>query len=155
MPIKNPQIDRTVAPTFLRWPKWLTGLLSDNVIPRASRLPRWNKACVTSPRAPDHMLQHSVFSWCGWKDRPAEEQTLCRVVKLIKAWLGCTGQLLWCKDVPPCQTHRCRVMTHCVLEFCQKPPFLSCSTQCLSFRHLLPLSPVLSLWGVSQSMLLL
>lgn len=60
----------------------------------------------------------------------------CRVVKHIKGWLGCTGQLPWRKDVPPCQTHRCRIMSHCVLEFCQKivslfllysflPPFLS------------------------------
>ena len=69
----------------------------------------------------------------------------CRLVKHIEGWLDCTGQLPWRKDVPPCQTHRCRVMSHCVLEFCQKCAFLFCSLVfSLIFSHLLHLSVSLS-----------
>lgn len=67
----------------------------------------------------------------------------CRVVKRIEGWLDCTGQLLWCKDVPPCQTHRCRVMSQCELEFCQNPASLFCSlVLCLPPSHLLPSSSI-------------
>lgn len=51
----------------------------------------------------------------------------CRAAEHIEGWLDCAGHLLWREDVPPCQTHRCRVMSHCVLEFCQKPASLFCS----------------------------
>lgn len=79
--------------------------------------------------------------------RQKETQTLCmvsppcRLVKDIKGWLDCTGQLQCCKAVSPCQTHRCRVMSHCVLEFCQKASCLSalfCSISLLlTFPHFL------------------
>lgn len=78
----------------------------------------------------------------------------CRVVKRIKGWRDCTGQLLWREDVPSCQTHRCRVMSHCVLEFCQKPAQFSLS---LTLSHTLPptLFPSLSpspLFSVSRAL---
>lgn len=45
----------------------------------------------------------------------------CRAVKHIEVWLERAGQLLWHKDGSCCQRHRCRVMSHSVLEFCQEP----------------------------------
>lgn len=44
----------------------------------------------------------------------------CRAVKHIEVWLQRTGQLLWHKDGSCCQRHRCRVMSHSVLELCQE-----------------------------------
>lgn len=44
----------------------------------------------------------------------------CRAVKHIEVWLERTGQLLWHKDGSRCQRHRCRVMSHSVLEVCQE-----------------------------------
>lgn len=102
------------------------------------------------PHAPNYILQFLCFFMVceGGKSLKRDwetnrvRQTLCmvsppcRVVKHIKGWLDCTGQLLWHKDAPRCQTHRCRVMSHCVLEFCQKPASLFSS-------HVLRLCPVI------------
>lgn len=47
-----------------------------------------------------------------------------------KGWTDGAGQLLPWKDSRP----RCRVMTHCVLELCQKPALLRSPAFCLLLR---------------------
>lgn len=136
---------------ILVWAKVVINWLSDVAIPTAMRI-HFPMITIYLAR---HTLLITYFSFCAflWCVRGGESlkrdwetnrvrQTLCmvsppcRVVKHIKGWLDCTGQLLWHKDAPHCQTHRCRVMSHCVLEFCQKPASLFSS-------HVLHLCPVI------------
>lgn len=84
---------------------------------------------------------YGLYMWGKMEQKPKETETKkkiqrdrlsiaspCSAVKHIEVWLDCTGQF-W----PPCQTHRCIIMTDCVLESCQKPASV-----------LLPCSPFLS-----------
>lgn len=98
------------------------------------------------PHSPNYIPQFLWFLYLRKMERKPKEtdweanrvrQRLCMVspcsaVKHIEVWLDCTGQFLW-QRCASCQTHRCRVMTHCVLESCQKPGSV-----------LLPCSPYLS-----------
>lgn len=94
------------------------------------------------PHPPNCIPQFLRFVYVGkMEQKPKEAETKkktqrdrlciaspCSAVKHIEVWLDCTGQF-W----SPCQTHRCIIMTDCVLESCQKPASV-----------LLPCSPFLS-----------
>lgn len=116
---------------------------------------------ITSPAL---LITNIIFLWhqgkvweTPWRERQRQADWLftvpppCRAVKHIEGWRVCTGQLLWRKEERTCQTHRCRVMSHCVLEYSQKSASLFCS---LVLRLLFSLSVSLLLFVLCQALCL-